>query len=91
MEILQTKLIRLQSDANEACRRAIEAKNEIGGAVNWADLCCVDAMKVVNVDGEEWFIVNIEEASPSEHKLYLFISDELRALGWENVEVRLEW
>ena len=76
--------------ANEACDIAC-TKHDVGGAVNWADLRCVEATFCINQDGEESYRVLIEEADPSAPALHKFVFNYLNKNGFENVEVDTAW
>lgn len=63
------------------------------GAVNWADLHCVDARLVVSYDGEQWYEVVVSEADHNKH-LERAILSYLQRDGWLDcldVKVRFEW
>jgi len=84
-------LAELRSCAEDACQAAQEKREAIGGAVNWADLGCVDARKWQDCWGNEGLTVYIEEASESAVNLQSFVSEYLRDRGWRGVEVVTEW
>lgn len=48
-------LERLKEVTNEILALAQEKKEEIDGAINWADLRCHTAAYIMNDAGEEWF------------------------------------
>jgi hypothetical protein len=56
--------------------------------INWGDLSCVE---VEWVEGDEGFLVRIEEASPDCPNLCNWILTTLRQWGWPVVEVVTEW
>jgi hypothetical protein len=67
---------------------AAEKRSEIGGAVNWGDLRCVD-VEISLIDGR--VTVTIEEASPSALELCRFVAKELARRGHDEIAVRTEW
>lgn len=79
----------LRAAANAALQRIKEEPCD--GAINWADLRCVEAAFVVSDDGRKYYRVCIEEADPSAVALQQAVTKELVALGWANIEVRTEW
>jgi hypothetical protein len=58
----------------------VERQSSIGGAVNWADLRCVDVQ-----------VSMIEEASPEAVNLCRFVAEELARRGYDEIAVRTEW
>ena len=82
---------RLEQAAEDACRRAYEGRADIDGAINWADLHCVEAGYYRTSQGTSGVYVLIEEAAPIQKELSSFIGNDLFAAGWEGVEVRFEW
>jgi hypothetical protein len=83
----QLKALRRDTD------RAIELQRGqgISGAVNWADLHCVEAEWIVNDDGEEYAQVRIEEASETAVLFQRAVQIELERLGWPDVSIVTEW
>jgi hypothetical protein len=81
----------LRAAANKACKLAFEERANIPGAINWVDLGCHEAMRWENDQGDTGYTVTIEEASPGQPQLGLFIGAHLRASGFENVNVVFEW
>lgn len=84
-------LKQLEADAEGACVRACEAKVDIDGAINWADLHCAEAGYYENSRGDSGLYVVIEEADPHQQQLHEFIRMDLDGAGWEGIEVRFEW
>jgi hypothetical protein len=77
----------LQTMVNKILEHAFAKRNEICGAVNWADLACTDvAISLL----DEVVTVTIEEASPDANELREFVSTELSKVG-HNVRVQTEW
>jgi len=70
------------------CNREIAKKYGLDkDAINWGDLGVRDVEKV---EGQERWIIYVEEASPDADGLRLYLEKYLRAWGWD-VEVILEW
>lgn len=89
-------LNRLYACTNDAIK-AVELAADQGRfdtrheAVNWADLGCVAAERIVNNFGQTYCRVVIEEVSPGANKFCKFISDYLKEHGFADIEVSLEW
>ena len=58
--MIKEEAIALQAAVDEVLALAVEKKSEIGGAVNWADLLCLD-VEVSLLDS----IVTCHRSSPS--------------------------
>jgi hypothetical protein len=82
-------LKRLCQATNEAIEKLQQAK--IPGAINWADLSCVEASSVTTDEGETYLQVTIEEASPAETGLQAAVAKDLEERGWPGVLVVTEW
>ncbi len=80
--------IALQAAVDEILALAVEKKSEIGGAVNWGDLLCLD-VEVSLLDGI--VTVTVEGASPEALELCRFVSAELAPRGYSGIAVRTEW
>jgi hypothetical protein len=78
----------LQATVNGILAQAMGERSRIGGAVNWADLRCVD-IEVSLLDGH--VTVTIEEASPEAVDLCRHVAKELARRGHDEVAVRTEW
>jgi hypothetical protein len=63
----------------------------IEGAINWADLYCVEAYEKTNHLEVQYFGVVVSEAAPENEQLHEAISKGLRALDWNILEVITEW
>ena len=87
----EANLSELRSCAEDACQAAFEKKPEIGGAVNWASLGCVDARLWRDSYGNEGLSVYIDEASETAVELQSFIHEYLKDRGYHDVEVVTEW
>lgn len=61
------------------------------GAVNWADLHCVAALRVVDDEDRTSYRVEIEEVAPDASDLQRFVHQKLEAEGFFNIEVYTEW
>jgi hypothetical protein len=79
------ELDKLTEDACEA------ARGKVDDSVNWGDLGCVEASIVVPLEGEPYYQVIIEEASPDACDFRLFISNYLEYRGFPNATVVTEW
>lgn len=77
------------SELMDATDRAIKAVKEqrIPGAVNWADLHCLDA----TIGGEAVLQVTISEVAPEATEFQEAVQSELARQGWPNVKVVTEW
>jgi hypothetical protein len=78
----------LQTTVNEIPALAVEKRSEIGGAVNWGDLLCLD-VEVSLLDGI--VTVTVEGAAPEAVELCRFVSEELARRGYSGIAVRTEW
>ena len=81
----------LEQCAEAACQAAVVATPRIDGAINWADLHCVEAGHCRTSDGGEYLYVLIEECDPSQRDLHTFISQRLSDAGWQQIDVRFAW
>jgi hypothetical protein len=80
--------LKLQSVTDEILAQAFEKRSEISGAVNWADLRCVD-VEVSLLD--DVVTVTIAEAASEAVDLCRFVSEELARRGYGAIAVRTEW
>lgn len=87
---LRQRLSELTEDTDAVLAEAQKKRDEMNGAINWADLRCVDAGLNMTLFGTGLYVL-IEEADPSQAKLGEFVAHGLRDRGWEYVEVRFEW
>lgn len=62
----------------------------VQGAINWADLECVEASFCININGELGYRVLIEEAAPEEIALHEFILQGLEAYGFDVTRLTIE-
>lgn len=60
------------------------------GAVNWADLMCVEVEISLTTQEVEW-TATIEEASPSAREFAILVSDKLVQRGFPNIHIRTDW
>lgn len=63
--------------AGNACKRAVPARGEIGGAVNWADLHPCEVEYRLDSHGGEYFCVIVEEAAPDADELKTWLEREI--------------
>lgn len=77
----------IEDAANAALKAAYTERDTIEGAINWADLHCIDVWQ--NASGA--WMVEIAEASPEAAELQAFVADWLAEAGFGAVEVRTEW
>jgi hypothetical protein len=87
-EMTKEEAIALQAAADEILALAVEKKSEIGGAVNWGDLLCLD-VEVSLLDSI--VTVTVEGAAPEAVELCRFVSEELARRGYRGIAVRTEW
>lgn len=84
-------LINIQEAVNLAL---IEIKKRDGAwkdePINWADLRCVDVEYVTGIYNS-LFRAIIEEADPNCPSLHVFISEHIKKLGYEDIEIVTEW
>lgn len=88
---MQQRLKELREATDECIEMARESRDTFDEAINWGDLGCVEASKVITDKGTERYVVLIEEASPDCIDFQEFISFELGLKGFDKVEVRTEW
>jgi hypothetical protein len=87
MPMTRNEALDLQTMVNKILNHAIGKRNEIGGAVNWADLFCTDvAISLI----DDVVTVTIEEAAPDAKALREFVSKELTRMG-HHIRVQTEW
>ncbi|MCK1445446.1 hypothetical protein IVB43_23965 [Bradyrhizobium sp. 48] len=86
LDQMKAKAEQIQRDINMILA-GIDPK-EIGGAVNWADLKCVDVS--ISLMDDSW-CATVEEASPSATELATYIHIGLQRLGHGEVWVRCDW
>jgi len=91
MASLTYDLKELRAVADKACELAFAERENIPGAINWGDLGCHEAMRWENDMGDTGYTVTIEEASPGQQDLGLFIDHHLRVAGFHNVSIVFEW
>lgn len=68
-----------------------KARDDIKGAINWADLRCIEARYVMTDDGSEHFEVVISEADPHQHDLYVFVFTKLQKRRYYPTYPVFEW
>lgn len=84
-------LERLKEVTNEILALAQEKKDEIDGAINWADLFCHQARYVMDDSGDEWFEVYISECDPQQNALYVFVKEKLQERDFWLTYPIFEW
>src|SRR6516165_7752459 len=87
-KMTKEEAIALQAAVDEVLALAVEKRSEIGGAVNWGDLLCLD-VEVSLLDGI--VTVTVEGAAPEAVELCRFVSEELARRGYSGIAVRTEW
>ena len=87
-KMTKEEAIALQTAVDEILALAVEKRSEIGGAVNWADLLCLD-VEVSLLD--DIVTVTVEGAAPEAIELCRFASEELARRGYSGIAVRTEW
>jgi hypothetical protein len=92
---LAATLRNLYEDTNAAIKAVHRRRKKIAGAINWADLSCVEACLVRSFSGgkslEARYQVSIEEVAPDQREFIEAIGSQLRKRGWPDVEVLTEW
>jgi hypothetical protein len=85
--VTKDEALNLQSMVDGFLEDAKAAK-EIDGAINWADLRCVDVQESLL---DDTVTITIEEADPSAEKLCRYVAERLRDNGYPDIIVRTEW
>jgi hypothetical protein len=86
--IESTEFARIRSAAEDACLAAIA--EPIKCCANFGDLHCTEVIRCIRDDGDSWWLVRIEEASPGDSVLCKYVHDKLSAQGI-TAEVEIEW
>lgn len=81
---------RLQKACDGAIERAYGTRRDIPGAVNWADLHCLDVEWYETLYGDSGYRVIVEEAAPENPDFQKFIREDIQKFGFD-VEVVTEW
>jgi hypothetical protein len=87
----ENKLKRLRRATDDAIGAVEMSGLQIHGAVNWADLHCLQAAWVSTDDGYSYAEVTIEEASPDAVEFQHAVEMELARRGWPDIHVVTEW
>lgn len=87
----RNQLRELRAVAESAIDEAKARMNDIEGAINWADLHCVEVRSWTNENGGSGLTVYIEEADPANRSLSDFVSRLIAENGWVGVDVELSW
>jgi len=69
----------------------IEAAGRVAGAINWADLDCIEAARIETDEEYTYFRVVISEASPDADKFQRAVRADLHEHGFPCIEVVTEW
>jgi len=86
--VVEAILTALAMSTNRALTAARE--HAVGWPVNWASVCCIDAVEWRSVHGDTGLTVVISEASPDAHELRAFVAEWLKD-EFGDVEVLTEW
>lgn len=87
----------LQQQVNTILQRMTSENVPVRGAINWADLKCSAVVECHSMlDGDNYVMVLIEEASPDATELQAFVKEQLDNAGFEArfgmpVAVETEW
>jgi len=86
-------LNRIKNAGELACRAACEDKSKLllRGAVNWANLHCIEATRSENQDGDITWSVLVEQAASDATQLQQYIARKVKESEGVDVEVRTEW
>lgn len=85
------QLKKLREDTDAAIEVVRARRPQVQGAINWADLHCLQAAWVLTDDEENYAEVTIEEASPDAGYFQRVIAEELARAGWPDIRVVTEW
>jgi len=86
------ELKKLEDAVEELIAEALTRKEEFGKeAINWGDLHCTECKATLDERGGLGWYVLIEELDPSCPNFKRFIFEGLKKMGYENVDVILEW
>lgn len=81
---------KLEIACEAALVRAHRKRKDIPGAINWADLSCLDVEWYKTLAGDSGYRVVIEEAAPENDVFQKFIHDDIKKFGFD-VDVVTEW
>lgn len=85
-------LKKLKQVASDACKKACAQHQDFGSdPVNWADFDCTAAYFQIDDEGDESYMVTLEEASPGCRLVLQFVARELEAAGFVDVNIETEW
>lgn len=92
-ELLIEKINEYKRICNNAVEKAIEAKENIHGGINWSDLYCFEAKYTIDEAGLECYDFFITEADPDNEELKDFLYDEMFKYIGDNIPIRIitEW
>lgn len=88
---MRERLMKLIEATDKVIHLAFNVKKAFCEPINWADLQCVAAGRMVRWNGDEYDVVHIEEASPECPIFQTFVNEHLARAGYPDVEVRTEW
>jgi hypothetical protein len=86
--MVKTKLRNLKELVSALCDKAFG--DGIEGAINWADLECVETSFCINADGEIEYRALVEEAGPVNLALHDYIVDGLEKRGFDMAHLTIE-
>ncbi len=88
---MRKKLKKLREAADAACKKAADMPHRFDEAINWADLGCYAAYRVMPEEGRPFYQVWIAEADPVCPRFQAWVREQLRQAGFDEVEVLTEW
>lgn len=93
---MDSKLNQLYKDVNTVLIGISTSDWLHNSSVNWSDFgihSIEDVVACYDLDDKRhhFFRVWLSEASPGNRELIEHITDELLEMGWEQVEIRMEW
>ena len=86
---LDTRFQVLRQDADAAIGEA--ERSNLTDSVNWARVRCCETRLSRDVTGAECWQAFIAGADPTAYRFREFVTDYVKAHGWQNVEVYTEW
>ena len=96
--VKDTNLIELRAKTNEILKdlqdKRLEDLDEykwFSDAINWVDLRCVEARRIVNDEGFKYWEVIVSKAAPEADKLREWVCDKLKESGHGDIGVVTEW
>ena len=97
--VKDTNLIELRAKTNEILKDLQDKSRKdldlyykwYSEPVNWTDLRCVEARRIVNDEGFEYWEVIVSKAAPEADKLREWVCDKLKESGHGDIGVVTEW